>query len=130
MPNKLHNFTPLLVSEFGETQEGLDQTKLDKYLGSVDLEAVGREGGTTGAKIQFNSQLIIMGILRIGYNKVHLEITNENGWEQEIVDLGMMQYSVYTLLSVTTGLWHGEIKRDDVTVFSGNCSDEDEKKSD
>lgn len=99
-------------------------------MGSVDLQVLDRERGTTAAKIQFKSEVIIMGMLRIGYNKVHLEIRNENGWEQEIVDLRMMQYSVYTLLGVSTGLWHREIERDVVTVLLGNSRDEDEKKSD
>ena len=56
---------------------------------------------------------------------------NETGWEWETVDLRMMQYAVYEVLSeyctlysayavlgVNSSSWHGEIERDELTWCS------------
>jgi len=59
---------------------------------------------------------------------------DETGWEQKTVDLGMMQYAVYAVLSecctrcmlysvyavlgVNSSSWHGEIERDYLTSGS------------
>ena len=45
-------------------------------------------------------------------------MSDETGWEQETVDPGMMLYSMHAVLSVNSESWHGEIERDDLTLYS------------
>jgi len=48
--------------KFGDPLGGHDQSRLEEYLQAVNLEAVDREGGTTGAETLFNGLLIFLGI--------------------------------------------------------------------
>jgi len=48
----------------------------------------GREGGTTGAETLFVGELVIVGMLRVDYNKVRREMRDERlagSWRKSIL---------------------------------------------
>ena len=124
-------------SEFGHALGGRDRAKLEEYLKVVNLEAVVREGGATGAETLFIGSLVIVGMYRIEYNMFCREMRMAGSGRQSIVGwcstrcmqysayavLGVwctrcMLYSVNAVLGVNSWSWHGEIVRDDLTSCS------------
>jgi len=112
----VHNQSRLETCWHAVDPEAVNLEAVD--LDAVDLEAVDWEGGVMGGETWFIVYPIIVGPRRIEYNQVPQQMKDETGWEWETVDLGMMQYSVYAVVSVNSWSWHEEIARDDLTLCS------------
>jgi len=72
------------LSESGDALEGQVQARLEEYMGAFK----GREGGTTGAETLFVGELVIVGMLRVDYNKVRREMRDERlagSWRKSIL---------------------------------------------
>jgi hypothetical protein len=94
------------LGEDRDTLRGHDQARLEQYSKAVNLEAVcsgGRRDGS-GDSIHW-----------LSYNSANVEnwvqhglVRDETGSKREIVDLGMMQNAVYTVLSecCTRCMWY------------------------
>jgi len=104
------------LSEFGDALAGYDRARLEEYLEVVDLE-----GGATAAETLFIGLLVIEGrelSTTTSAERWETGWERDTGWERETVDLGMMLYLMYAVLSVKSWSWHGEIERDDLTSCS------------
>jgi len=116
-------------SEFGYAVAGHLRLRLEEYLETVHLEEVDLEAVDWEAVDQ---EWVATGswdsIRWLTHNCGNVENWVQQGrprdetwetcWELETVDVGMMQYSVYTALGVNSWSWHGEIQRGDLSSCS------------
>jgi len=89
----------LWSSEFGDALGGGDWARLEEYWEAVNLEAVVWKGGATGALDSIHSSTRNCGNV-VNWVQTWCAERWDTGWKRKTVDVGVMQYAVYAVLSV------------------------------